>query len=78
MIADACEDKNRSKVMDNFNVNGNNGNLSHQGVWKLKKKYCPKIKPSLPAKKKNLKNQLITNPEGLKKLYLETFKTQTS
>ena len=59
MIADACEDENRNKVMDNFkNVNGNNGNLSHQGVWKLKKKYFPKIKPSLPVGKKNLKNQL--------------------
>ena len=44
MIADACEDKNRSKVMDNFkNVNGNNGNLSHQGVWKLKKNIFRKL-----------------------------------
>ena len=75
LISDACEDENRNKVMDNFkNVNGNNGNLSHRGVWKLKKKYFPKIKPTLPTGKKNLKNHLITNPEELKKLYIETFK----
>ena len=38
MISEACEDENRKKVFDNFKeVNGNNGNLSHQGVWKLKK-----------------------------------------
>ena len=61
--------------MDNFkDINGNNGNLSHQGVWKLKKKYFPKINPSLPVGKKNLKGQLITNPDELKKLYIDTFK----
>ena len=75
MISEACEDENRKKVLDNFKeINGSNGNLSHQGVWKLKKKHFPKIKPTLPAGKNNLKNQLITNPEELKTLYLETFK----
>jgi hypothetical protein len=33
------------------------------------KKYFPKIKPTLPVAKKNLKGQLITNP-----VYLDTFK----
>ena len=62
MISEACEDENRKKVLDNFKeINGSNGNLSHQGVWKLKKKHFPKIKPTLPAGKKNLKNWLITN-----------------
>ena len=48
--------------------------MQHQGIWKIKRKIFPKIKPSLPVAKKNIKNQLITNPEELKKLYLETFK----
>ena len=75
MISEACEDENRKKVLDNFKeVNGNNGNLSHQGVRKLKKTCFLKIQPTLPAGKKNLKKQLITNPEELKSLYLETFK----
>ena len=52
----------------------NNGNLNHQGVWKSKIKCFPKIKPSLPVGKKNWKKELVTNPEQLKDLYLDTFK----
>ena len=73
-IAKECEDVNRKKVIDTFSDIGENfGNLSHQGVWKAKKKHFPKLKPSLPVAKKNLKKQLITNPEELKDLYLDTF-----
>ena len=50
------------------------GNLSHHGVWKAKKKYFPKVKPANPVGKKNIKGQIITNPEELKDLYLDTFK----
>ena len=74
LIAEQCEEENRKKVVDNFkDLDGNNGNLNHQGVWKAKKKYFPKIKPTLPVGKKNLMNQIITNPEELKNLYLDTF-----
>jgi hypothetical protein len=55
-------------------LDGNDDNLQHQGIWKIKRKVFPKIKPSLPVGKKNIKTQLITNPEELKKLYLDTFK----
>ena len=74
-IANLCEESNRKKVTENFrSVGGNDGDLIHQGIWKIKKKYFPKIKPSLPAGKKNIKQQLITNPAELKELYLQTFK----
>ena len=74
-IAGKCEDQNRRKVSDNFKgMDGNEGNLNHQGIWKIKKKYFPRKNPSLPAGKKNLKKQLITNPAELKELYLQTFK----
>ena len=74
-IAEKCQEENRQKVMDNFSeMNGVDGNLLHQGVWKTKQKLFPKIKPTLPVAKKNLKGQLITNPEELKNLYLDTFK----
>jgi hypothetical protein len=74
-IATECEDENRKKVVDNFkDMNGGSGNLNHQGVWKTKRKFFPKIKPTLPVGKKNLRNQIITNPDDLKDLYLETFK----
>ena len=75
LIAEACEDANRAKVVDNFkDIGGDGDNLSHQGVWKTKKRLFPKINPTLPVGKKNLKKQMITNPEELKTLYLETFK----
>ena len=41
---------------------------------KVKRKQFPKIKSNLPTGKKNLKGQIITNPEELKDLYLDTFK----
>ena len=74
-IADKCQEFNRKRLIDNFSdLGGKDGNLQYQGIWNIKKKLFPKVKPSLPVGKKNLKDQLITNPEELKKLYLESFK----
>jgi hypothetical protein len=62
-IAEKCEEMNRKKVTDNFkDIQSNQGNVSHQGIWSIKRKYFPKKNPSLPAGKKSLKHQLITNP----------------
>ena len=37
-IANKCEELNRNKVTENFKtVGGDDGNLSHQGIWKIKK-----------------------------------------
>ena len=56
-------------MLENFNdLDGNNGNLNHQGVWKAKRKRFPKVKQTIPVGKKILKNQIITNPEELKEL----------
>ena len=39
-IASICEESNRKKVNDNFKtLGGNDGDLLHQGIWKIKKKY---------------------------------------
>ena len=74
LIAGECQEENSRKVIENFkNFDGSEGNLNHQGVWKMKRKFFPKIKPTLPVGKKNLKGQIITNPEELKDLYLDTF-----
>ena len=78
LIARECEEENRSKVVDNFkDMNGGEGNLNHQGVWKVKRKQFPKIKPNLPTGKKNLKGQIISNPVELKDL-LRHIQIQTS
>ena len=68
-IAMKCEEINKKKVMENFGELVNQGDVSHQGIWKIKKKYFPKNEPSLPAGKRNFKQQLITNPGELKELY---------
>ena len=67
-IAVLCQEANRSKVMENFNeVDGSDGTLAHHGIWKVKQKIFPKIKPKLSVGKKNLAGQLITNPAELNK-----------
>ena len=44
LIARECEEENRNKVVDNFKeMDGGDGNLNHQGVWKVKRKQFPKI-----------------------------------
>ena len=43
-------------------------------LWNLLKKKCPKIKSAFPVGKKNRNGKLITNHNGLKKLYLKTYK----
>ena len=42
-------------------------------LWTLLKRKFPKIKSSFPVGKKDRKGNLITNHEGLKKLYLRTY-----
>ena len=56
-IAEKCEELNKKKVTENFKgINGQEGELAHQGIWKIKKKYFPKISPSLPAGKRTLRS----------------------
>ena len=73
-IANLCEDSNKEKIIENFKQLGTaDGNVNHQGIWKVKKKIFPKVKPVIQTGKKNLMNQLITNPAELKELYIESF-----
>ena len=48
--------------------------LTRKVYGRIKENIFPKIKPPLPVAKKNLKKQLITNPEDLKDLFVDTFK----
>ena len=61
--------------MDNLKIfGGNQASVSINGMWDVRKKIFPKTNPVKPTGKKNSKGQIITNPEGLKSLYLETYK----
>ena len=46
-ISGKCQERNKNKVMETFGeMNGVDGNLAHQGIWKAKQTFSPKIKPS--------------------------------
>ena len=49
-----------------------NGDKRKQ-IWKLLKKNYPKILTAVPVGKKDGKGNIITNHDGLKKLYLQTY-----
>ena len=52
--------------------NGPNGDRRKK-MWKLLKKYYPKIETAVPVGKKDGKGNIITNHVGLKRLYLQTY-----
>ena len=73
-IANECENANKQKVVDNLNsLASENGDVNYQGIWQIKKKIFPKVKPTKQTGKRNVMNQLITNPSELKELYLSSF-----
>ena len=49
------------------------GKFNQIGMWKVKKKICPRPKDPPTAKKDEFGN-LITAPAALKNLYLQTYK----
>ena len=52
--------------------NGENGDRRRK-MWKLLKKHYPKVSTAVPVGKKDGKGNIITNHEGLKHLYLQTY-----
>ena len=42
-IATKCEEMNKKTVVENFKELGNQGDVNHHGIWKIKKKYFPNI-----------------------------------
>ena len=49
------------------------GEAFSQGIWKIKKKEFPKVTAPVPASKLNVNGKMISDPNGIKNLYLETF-----
>ena len=74
-IANECEKENRDKVTENLSSFGENQlAVNTNGMWNVKRKIFPKNAQTKPTGKKNARGQIITSPEGLKLLYLETYK----
>ena len=75
IIADESAESNRKLVMENFEaLSSTDGTVNTNGMWKLKKKVFPKHVNPLPVCKKKFQGQIISNPEELKTLYMETYK----
>ena len=49
------------------------GKFSQQGFWKIKQKLCPRASDP-PMAKRDIYGNIITAPQALKNLYLETYK----
>ena len=73
-ISQECSEENFQKFKENFQcLSGPEEKLNTNGMWNLMKRVFPKNSQPLPVAKKNLKGQIISNPDVLKELYLETY-----
>ena len=72
-ISAKCANKNAETVKQYVKqLDSTSGNFSQLGMWKLKNKLCPKQNDP-PMAKKDKMGALITEPNLLKKLYLDTY-----
>ena len=70
-ISEMCTEKNANIVREHA-IETLEGKLSQPGLWKLKQRLCPPAKDPHMAKIDE-KGNIITAPETLKKLYLDTY-----
>ena len=72
-LIETCASKNAEKIKEHFSeMETLDGNFSQVSLWKLKKKIFPKANDP-PMGKKNKEGTLITAPNLLKQLYVETY-----
>ena len=65
--------KNADIVRDHVsNIKSLEGSFCNLGFWKLKKKLWPEA-PDPPMAKKDVHGNLLTSPDGIKNLYLQTY-----
>ena len=66
--------ENLEKIKKNFqHLDQTEGESFSNGVWSIKNKEFPKIVKPTPAAKVDVNGRLVTDQEGLKQLYLDTF-----
>ena len=73
-LSDEIADKNAQKVTEHLSgLTLGEGGLSQTGFWRIKSKICPK-NTDPPLAKRNENGDLITSPNNLKQLYLDTYR----
>ena len=65
-IAETEAAENREKIMKQFQFFSQNPeNIEMQKMWKSLKNICPKLKPILPAAKRNYKGKVISGKKEI-------------
>ena len=76
-IANFEADENRKKIIENFKFFSDNPeNIQMQGMWKSLKSLCPKLKPTLPAAKRNHDGKIISGQKEIKNLLAKEYKNR--
>ena len=71
-IATKTADSYRARIQETMgHLTGDDGGVSHHGVWKARNTVIPNDRQHKPVALKDKQGNLITNPEGIKKLCLE-------
>ena len=67
------------KIVEDFvKTLDQNGKFSQSGMWKLRKKLHPSKTIDPPMAKVDTKGNLVTAPNLIRKLYLDTYKNRLS
>ena len=73
-LTDQISDKTAKKISDQLGgLTLGDGGFSQTGFWKIKSKICPKNSDP-PLAKRDEKGNLVSSPNNLKQLYLDTYK----
>ena len=72
-IEDKVAELNLEKVKIEMSEIESNGKVQPNKIWKIKKKFCPKLRDQAIVKKDS-KGNFITTGAGIKQLYESTYK----
>ena len=76
-IAETEAAENREKIMKQFQFFSQNPeNIEMQKMWKSLKNICPKLKPILPAAKRNYKGKVISGKKEIRNLLAKEYKNR--
>ena len=72
-ITKLVSEENRDRIMEQFEHLDQTDDNINMGIWKVKNKHFPKKTASVPSAKADINGRLVSDPNGLKNLYLDTF-----
>ena len=76
-IADVEAGEKREKILKHFKFFSENPDkIEMQKMWKMLKRVCPKLKPTLPCAKRNLKGKIVSSQKDIKNLLAAEYKNR--